>query len=279
VADAVPDRARKTWRPPLSPAGWLSLPVLLFLLLPILVVVPMSLTATPSLRFPPSDWSLRWYGELLASPDWRAATLRSAAAGLCAALIAAPTGIAVALVLRTAANTWATLIRVWVLLPLLVPSVLLGIGVLFLYARLGLNNSFAGLVLAHAALALPFVVVTVEAGLMQLDPALALAARSLGAGYMTMLATVTLPLIRGSVTAAALFAFLTSFDEISIAFFISSGDASTLPRRMFGGLRDSFDPTIAAISTLLILLTTTVIGAALLFDRRGAGQGGAGSST
>jgi putative spermidine/putrescine transport system permease protein len=166
-----------------------------------------------------------------------------------------------------------------VLLPLLVPSVLLGIGVLFLYARLGLNNSFVGLVLAHATLALPFVVVTVEAGLAQLDPALALAARSLGAGTLTMLATVILPLIRGSVTAAALFAFLTSFDEISVAFFISSGDASTLPRRMFGGLRDSFDPTIAAISSLLIVLTTSVIALALLLDRRRDNQGGAGSST
>jgi putative spermidine/putrescine transport system permease protein len=263
----------------LRPAAWLSMPVLLFLLLPILVVIPLSLSATPSLRFPPSDWSLRWYRALLASPDWQAATLRSAAAGVCAMAIATPAGIAVALVLRTTTQAWANIVRVWVLLPLLVPSVLLGIGVLFLYARLGLNNSFIGLVLAHATLALPFVVVTVEAGLTQLDPALALAARSLGAGYVTMLATVTLPLIRGSLTAAALFAFLTSFDEISVAFFISSGDASTLPRRMFGGLRDSFDPTIAAISTLLILLTTSVIGLAVLLGRRGATQGRAGSST
>jgi putative spermidine/putrescine transport system permease protein len=254
------------------PASLLSVPVLLFLLLPIFVVVPMSLSDKASLRFPPAGWTLHWYSDLLASPDWRAAILRSTSAAFGAALLATPAGVAAALTLRTARGSWGDVVRGLALLPLLVPSVLVGIGVLFLYAQLGLNNSLAGLVLAHAALALPFVVVTVEAGLSHLDPTLPLAAQSLGASGAQVLATVTLPLIRRSLVAAALFAFLTSFDEISVAFFISSGDASTLPRRMFGGLRDSFDPTIAAISTLLIALTTAAIGAALLLDRRGSGQ-------
>lgn len=254
----------------IAPVAWLVAPILVFLLLPTLIVVPLSFAGTASLRFPPSSWSGQWYGHLISSPEWRAAIARSATAGVCTTLLATPAGVATALAMRTMPARWLNAVRMGVLLPLLVPSILLGIGVLFLYSRLGLNNTIVGLVLAHAVLALPFVVLTVEAGLSQIDAALEKAARSLGAGVFTTLTTVTLPLIRGSLSAAALFAFLTSFDEISVAFFISSGDASTLPRRMFGGLRDSFDPTIAAISSLLIVLTTLLITLALLADCRRA---------
>jgi putative spermidine/putrescine transport system permease protein len=253
-----------------GPAVWLTIPVLLFLLLPTLIVIPLSFSGAASLRFPPSSWSLRWYQGLLSSSDWGPATLRSLAAAFCTMLVATPAGAAAALTMRSIPKPWPDILRIWVLLPLFVPSILMGIGVLFLYSWLGLNNSFIGLVLAHATLALPFVVITLEAGLTQLDPWLAPAGRSLGASYLGALATVTLPLMRGSVIAAALFAFLISFDEISVAYFISSGDASTLPRRMFSGLRDSFDPTIAAIATLLIVLTSAVIVLAFLLDRRKA---------
>jgi putative spermidine/putrescine transport system permease protein len=253
-----------------DPALWLSIPVLLFLLLPTLVVIPLSFSGVPSLRFPPPSWSGQWYAGLWTSADWQGAALRSAAAGACAAAIATPAGIAVALVMRSVSKAWRDAIRVGVMLPLFVPGILIGVGVLFLYSRLGLNNTFVGLVLAHATLALPFVAVTMEAGLSRLDPSLFLAARSLGASYLGALMSVVLPVTRGSVIAAALFAFLTSFDEIAVAFFISSGDASTLPRRMFGGLRDSFDPTIAAISTLLVFLTTTIIAFAMTLEGRRA---------
>jgi putative spermidine/putrescine transport system permease protein len=124
-------------------------------------------------------------------------------------------------------------------------------------------------VLAHSALAIPFVVVTVAAGLTQLDSSLERAAGSLGATPLRVLMTITLPALRSSLATAALFAFLASFDEISVAFFISSGDYSTLPRRMFGALRDSFDPSIAAISTLLIMLTSSVIAGSWLLERIG----------
>jgi putative spermidine/putrescine transport system permease protein len=250
--------------------------VILFLLLPTLAVVPLSMSGVASLRFPPPSWSLKWYAGLWVSPDWRDAAVRSAIAATCVALIATPAGIAIALVMRSVSKAWRDAIAVGVLLPLFVPSILIGVGVLFLYSRLGLNNTLIGLVFAHATLALPFVAVTMEAGLAQTDPALFLAARSLGANYFRALASVVLPVTRGSVIAAALFAFLTSFDEISIAYFITSGDASTLPRRMFSGLRDSFDPTIAAISTLLILFTTAVIAIAMLLNERrtsGAARG------
>ncbi len=249
-------------------ALWLSIPIIVFLLLPTLVVIPLSLSGVASLRFPPPSWSPKWYVGLWISPDWREAALRSALAATFTALIATPAGIAIALVMRSVSKTWRDAIAVGVLLPLFVPSVLIGVGVLFLYSRLGLNNTMIGLVLAHATLALPFVAVTMEAGLAQLDPALFLAARSLGANYLRALTSVVLPVARGSVIASVLFAFLTSFDEISIAYFITSGDASTLPRRMFSGLRDSFDPTIAAISTLLIVFTTVVVAIAMSLNEK-----------
>lgn len=249
-------------------ALWLSIPVMVFLLLPTLAVVPLSFSAVASLRFPPPSWSLQWYARLWTSPDWREAAFRSTVAATCAALIATPAGIAIALVMRSVSKTWLDAITVGMLTPLFVPGILIGVGVLFLYSRLGLNNTLIGLVLAHATLALPFVAVTMDAGLAQTDPALFLAARSLGASYLRALTSVVLPVTQGSVIAAALFAFLTSFDEISIAFFISSGDASTLPRRMFGGLRDSFDPTIAAISTLLVVLTTAIVAIAMTLNAK-----------
>jgi putative spermidine/putrescine transport system permease protein len=135
---------------------------------------------------------------------------------------------------------------------------------LFLYAQLRLNNTLLGPVLAHAAVALPFVTVLMEAGTAQLDRSLEVTAASLGASPLRVLATVTLPLLRPSILSAALFAFLASFDEIALAYFISSGfissgDYATLPRRMFSALRDSIDPTIAVVSSLLIVITSALI--------------------
>ena len=134
---------------------------------------------------------------------------------------------------------------------------------------LGLNNTLLGLVLAHAAVALPFVTVLMEAGIAQLDRSLEIAAASLGAPPLRVLLTVTLPMLRPSILSTALFAFLASFDEIAIAYFISSGDYATLPRRMFSALRDSIDPTIAVVSSLLIVITSALITLSFLV---GVGQ-------
>jgi putative spermidine/putrescine transport system permease protein len=250
-----------------GPAVWMAVPILIFLMLPSLIVIPLSFAGDADLRFPPRTWSLDWYATIFASPDWRAASLRSATVAIGALLVATPIGLAATLALRSLKGVWADVIRTFILMPLFVPGVLMGVGVLFLFAWLGLNNTFAGLVLAHSAVALPFVVVTVSAGLAQIDQSLEIAAQSLGAPPLRVLLTVTLPALRASIATAALFAFLASFDEISIAFFISSGDNSTLPRRMFSALRDSFDPSIAAISTLLILLTSTIVASSWLLER------------
>jgi putative spermidine/putrescine transport system permease protein len=260
--------AGNQWIPKLPrPASWLAAPVLIFLSLPTLVVIPLSFSGTANLRFPPLTWSLDWYAALFSSPEWRAAAFRSSAAAAATLLVATPIGVAATLAIRNSKGYWSDAVRVIALLPLFVPGILVGVGTLFLFAPLGLNNTFVGLVLAHSAVALPFVFITVSAGLAQVDQSLEMAAQSLGAPPFRVLMTVTLPALRTSVTIAALFAFLASFDEISIAFFISSGDNATLPRRMFSALRDSFDPTIAAISSLLIVLTSTVIALGLLSER------------
>jgi putative spermidine/putrescine transport system permease protein len=242
-----------------NPTVWIACIVLVFLSTPSLIVLPLSFSDDTVLRFPPQAWSSRWYGAFFASVEWRAAAIRSLLVAIATTLLATPTGIAAALALRGRAGGWATAARILMLSPILVPGVLFGIAVLFLYAQLGLNNTLLGLVLAHAAVALPFVIVLVEAGITQLDHSLEVAAASLGARPLRVLLTVTLPMLRPSILSAALFAFLASFDEIAIAYFISSGDYATLPRRMFSALRDSIDPTIAVVSSLLIIVTSALI--------------------
>jgi putative spermidine/putrescine transport system permease protein len=244
------------WR---NPTVWVACVILVFLSGPSLIVLPLSFSDDTVLRFPPHAWSSRWYSAFFASTEWRAAALRSLLVAIATTLLATSAGIATALALRDRAGGWVNATRIAVLSPIFVPGVLFGIAVLFLYAQLGLNNTLLGLVLAHAAVALPFVTVLVEAGITQLDRSLEVAAASLGAPPLRVLLTVTLPMLRPSILTAALFAFLASFDEIAIAYFISSGDYATLPRRMFSALRDSIDPTIAVVSSLLIVVTSALI--------------------
>ncbi|MDX6751957.1 ABC transporter permease subunit [Geminicoccaceae bacterium 1502E] len=152
--------------------------------------------------------------------------------------------------------------------PLLIPVIILGVGIFCLYVQLGLVNTLPGLVLAHSIPAIPFVMVTVTAGLRQFDLNQERVARSLGATRLRAFMTVTLPQLRNSIVAGGLFAFMTSLDEVVIALFISSGPRSTLTRRMFSGLRDQVDPTIAAVSSLLIVLSVALLGTAQLLQRR-----------
>lgn len=249
--------------------------VLLFLVAPIFVVIPMSFSASEYLQFPPEDFSLRWYQRYFSSPEWLAATVVSLRAAVLTALLATPVGIAAAYGIVLSGSRWARLLEVALITPLVVPVIILGVGVFYLYVLLGLVNTTVGLVLAHSILAIPFVLVTVTSGLKQFDLNQERAARSLGASRLKAFLTVTLPQIRNSIVAGALFAFIVSLDEVVIALFISSGPNSTLTRRMFAGLRDQVDPTIAAISSMLILLSIVLLGGAQLLQRPsrpGSGQ-------
>ena len=167
-------------------------------------------------------------------------------------IVATPVGTAAAYGLHVGGFRLSGVLRLLVLAPLLVPVILTAIGIFYLYARLGLNNTLVGLVLAHTMLALPFVVLSVAAGLRSYDMAQERVARSLGAHWFRAFRSVTLPQIRLPVLSGALLAFIASFDEVIVAFFISGGEMATLPRKMFSALRDQIEPTIAAISTILV---------------------------
>lgn len=246
----------------------LSALVMLFLVAPVLVVIPMSFSASRYLSFPPEAYGLTWYRNYFASAEWVGATLTSFKVAALVTLLATPLGVAAAWGLARSRIGAARLLNLALISPLIVPVIILAIGVFYLYARLSLVNTLPGLVLAHAALALPFVVVTTASGLSQFDEAQERAARSLGASRWTAFRTVTLPQLKGPVTSGALFAFITSLDEVVVSVFIAGGENMTLPRRMFSGLRDQVDPTIAAISSMLILLSVALLTFAVLLGRK-----------
>jgi putative spermidine/putrescine transport system permease protein len=247
----------------------LALLVLAFLVLPVFIVLPMSFSDSQYLEFPPRAWSLRWYEAYLGSADWMRATRISLLAALLTTVLATPLGLAAAYGLHRAGGRTARVLRAALVAPLVVPVIILAIGIFYLYVRLGLVNTMTGLVLAHTALALPFVVVLVDAGLRRIDLDQERVARSLGASPLRAFLTVVLPQLERSLAAAAVLAFVTSLDEVVVALFVSGGEMSTLTRRMFTGLRDQVDPTIAAISSLLIVISVGLLGGAqLLLPRR-----------
>lgn len=244
--------------------------ICVFLVVPSLIVVPMSFSGSRFLEFPPSSWSLQWYEAYVGSVEWRDATWISFKAAVLTTLVATPVGTLAAYGLHVSNSRYAGLIRVLLTLPIMVPVILIAVGVFFLYAKIGLNNTLTGLVLAHSILAIPFVLITVTAGLRTFDMNQEMVARSLGAGRVRAFLTVTLPQIRFSVISGALFAFITSLDEVVIALFVARGESATLTRRMFAFLRDQVDPTIAAISTILIGISIILLSFYLVSSKSGA---------
>lgn len=225
--------------------------VLLYLILPLLIIVPMSFSGTRFLTFPPPSFSLRWYQEYFGGTAWMQATRLTATLGLLTVLVATPMGVAAAYAITFGRGRLLRALHMLMLLPLIVPIIIIAIGIFFVYARIGLISTMTGLVLANVMLALPYVVTSVVAGLQSFDPTQEMVARSLGMNRLRAFLTVTLPQIKPSVVAGAVFAFISAIDETIIALFISGGQYQTLTKRMFIALRDEIDPTIAAISTLL----------------------------
>jgi putative spermidine/putrescine transport system permease protein len=233
--------------------------ILLFLILPSLLVIPLSFSDSRYLAFPPPGWSTRWYEAYFSAIEWRDATVVSFTAAGLTMVISTALGTLAAYGLHTSNSRFTRLAYVTFMLPLIVPAILIAIGVFLLYAHLGLNNTLTGIVLAHSVMAIPLVVITVASSLKSYDMNQEMVARSLGANRPWAFLTVTLPQIKISVISAALLAFITSLDEVVISLFIAGGDNATLTRRMFNALRDEIDPTIAAISTLLILISAILL--------------------
>ncbi len=233
--------------------------VLCFLVLPSIIVVPMSFTDSTFLEFPPKTWSLRWYETYVETPEWRSATLVSLQVAALAMLIAVPAGTAAAYALHVTTSAGRVVLGGIIVAPTLVPHILVAVGLFFAFGPLQLSNTLIGLALAHAMVTLPFVFVLVSAGLRNHDMTTELAARGLGASRARAFFTVTLMQIKSSVIFSALIVFITSLDEVVIGLFLASGSLSTLTRRMFLSLRDAIDPTIAAISSILIILSILVV--------------------
>jgi putative spermidine/putrescine transport system permease protein len=241
--------------------------IVIFLIAPSLLVVPLSFSAERYLSFPPSAWSLRWYQAYLGSVEWRDATIVSFSVAVMTTLVSTVLGTLAAYGLHVARGRFAGIAYGIFLLPLIVPGILIAIAIFLIYAQVGFNNTLHGIVLAHSVVAMPLVVITVSSGLKGYDMNQEMAARSLGASRPRAFFTVTLPQIRISVVSGALLAFVTSLDEVVISLFIAGGDTATLTKRMFNALRDELDPTIAAISTILIVLSVALLAVSQLLQR------------
>ncbi|WP_458094527.1 ABC transporter permease [Roseomonas sp. WA12] len=255
--------------------------VTVFLLLPTLIIAPMSVGPERLLSFPPKGFSLRWYAAYFEDGEWIRATLFSAEAGVISAICATVVGTMLALALVRGRLPGKGLIELLVIGPVIVPHIALAVAMFLVFEQLRLTGSLLGFAMAHTVLALPFVVFTVLAALYRFDAELERAALSCGAGAFRTFRHVTLPLIAPGLVSAALFAFIISFDEAVVSFFISDLDRKTLPRKMFEDIDFNISPTLAAVATMLTALTIAalLLGYALKrsMERR-ARAAGTGSS-
>lgn len=242
--------------------------VLAFLLVPVLAVIPLSFNAGSYLTYPMSGFSTRWYGDFLTSPRWLPALWNSLLIGSAATIIATVLGTAAALGLERMGGLPRQLLNALFLMPVVVPVVVIGSSLYALFAALGLTASYPGLILAHALLGAPFVVITVSATLSGFDRRLLHAALSLGATPLQAFRRVTLPLILPGVVSGALFAFATSFDEIVVTLFLAGPQQRTLPLQMFDGVREQISPTITAAATLLFLVSVALVAVVEWLRRR-----------
>lgn len=241
--------------------------IMILLVIPTFIVIPMSFSDSQYLEFPPERWSFRWYEFYFNSDEWIQATFTSFKAAFLTMLVATPLGVLAAYGLHTSRLRLVQPIFVMLITPMMVPIVLIAIGAFYAYVRLQILYTLTGLVLAHTVVALPLVIIVTGSALKSYDMSQESAARSLGAPRWRAFLTITLPQIRFAVITSALLSFLTSFDEVVIAMFISGGDNPTLTRNMFLALRDQIDPTIASISTIMIVITTLLMVLAQIFGR------------
>ncbi len=254
--------------------GWMGVVIVsglvfFFLMAPVMAIIPLSFSSGGYLLYPLPGLSLRWYQEFLGSARWMMALRNSMVIGVSTTVLAMLLGTLAALGLSQWRSRLKPLVLAVLLSPMVVPVVITAVGLYFFFAPLGLTNSFAGLILAHTALAVPFVVVTVSATLQGFDQTLVRAAASLGATPLAAFRMVTLPLILPGIASGALFAFATSFDEVVVVLFMAGPDQRTLPREMFAGIRENISPAITAAAALLTLFSVALLAALEALRRRG----------
>lgn len=269
--------------------------IFFFLIAPIVIVIPLSFNAEPyftfterMLRLDPAGFSLRWYDTLLThgmiAPDaerdanwwadswnnaaWVRAAKNSMIIGMSSTLVATVLGTLAALGLSRPEMPFRRIIMAMLISPMVVPIIITATGLFFFYSQVGLANSYAGIILAHATLGIPFVIITVTATLVGFDQSLTRAAALLGASPATVFFRITLPLILPGVIAGALFAFVTSFDEVVVVLFVAAHDQQTIPRQMWNGIREQISPAILAVATILVIVSIALLTTIELLRRR-----------
>ena len=249
--------------------------ILVFLITPILVVMPLSFNAqnfftfTPEmLRFDPDGYSLKHYRDFFNNPDWQQALWNSIKIAPAATLLSVSFGTLAAIGLSQPHVPFRRAIMAILISPMIVPLIISAAGMYFFYSRIGLQGTYIGVVLAHAALGIPFVIITVTATLVGFDNSLTRAAANMGADPVTTFFRVQMPLILPGVISGGLFAFITSFDEVVVVLFVGSAGQKTLPWQMFTGLREQISPTILAVATILVVVSIALLTVVELLRRR-----------
>jgi len=264
--DEIPGLAERIYRGMSSVIAWA---VYAFLFGPTIIVMLVSFSGAKGLSFPPSEFSLQLYRIFFNSPQWTGTLVQSAIVAILSATLAVSIGTLAAYALSRAHFVGRDILKAILLAPILIPSVVTALGLYLYFSWLHLSGTTAGLVLAHSMYVTPFVIITVSAGLQQINPNLEAAATVMGAGTATILHRLVLPLLAPSILAGALFAFLMSFDEVIIAWFLVGPSTKTLPVQMFSSIQWEISPILAAVSTLLSLLSLLICLAALAFRNAG----------
>lgn len=249
--------------------------VFAFLMLPILVIVPLSFNALPyftfneeMLKLNPDAWSLRWYQDMLANEQWIHSIRNSFVIGVSATLLASLLGTLAALGLSRPHMPWRIPIMSLLISPMIVPIIITAAGMFFFYSSVGLAQTTLGIILAHTALGTPFVVITVTATLFGFDSTLIRASANLGATPVQTFFRVVVPVILPGVISGGLFAFVISFDEVVCVIFLAGFEQRTIPRQMWAGIREQISPTILAVATLLIVFSVCMMIVLELLRRR-----------
>ncbi|MGJ3258577.1 MAG: ABC transporter permease [Rhodospirillales bacterium] len=249
--------------------------IFMFLILPILVIIPLSFNAEDFFTFTkemlaldPDGYSLKHYQDFFTNNDWQTALANSVRIAPMATLLATSFGTLAAIGLSQSYMPFRSAVMAVMISPMIVPLIISAAGMYFFYSRIGLQGTYWGVVLAHAALGTPFVIITVTATLVGFDKSLVRAAANLGAGPIRTFFKIQMPLILPGVISGALFAFITSFDEVVVVLFIGSASQKTLPWQMFTGLREQISPTILAVATVLITISIILLVTLELLRRR-----------
>jgi putative spermidine/putrescine transport system permease protein len=262
-----------SWRQPrrilMAALGGLTV---FYLLAPTLVIVPMSFTEARILSFPPEGFTFQWYERMLTDRQWSTGIVNSLQVAVLTSILATVLGTLAALGLARGRFPGRIAVNALTLSPLIVPVVVIAIGMFGLFVQWRISGSVAGLVIAHTALALPFVAVSVSTSLRTMDRNLELAAANLGANPRRTFAHITLPIILPGVLTGAIFSFITSWDEVVVAIFLTSARFRTLPVEMWEQVRQAVDPTVAAVSTTLLVVTTVLLLLLLVVRRQAPAQ-------